>query len=943
MAITFNNLRNTDWLSGQQFRYYNVVAAGPTYTSRAIVSADIFTDTAVTGDYMLFGFQISPQQKFAGLSFHITTAMASTSHTITWEYQKTDTTFAALAGVTDNTTNFTVTGTGKTVTWTVPTDWGSGTAAINGFTGIFWARARISAAVAITEGGACGVTKLQYYDNAVSVEASHEYDSGTATAGTTTTLTDGGKAWVVDSLIMRIINIHTGTGSGQVFVVKKNTATVITLFDASTVALDSTSQYSILANFSDCYAADVAAGWGVVTKGINSNYSFNCYLMLFAAAFGDVQKNVEFGNDMGWFTAAAATSRYIHQFGWRCPKIYGLEAGIMGNSFLFHQTTNNDARYWGFFASSAFAYSYDNIYRNVITTSIDQNFLSAWFQFKCAATINDRVEGWRGTTFPTAASVTEVRAFDNHNGYGGIEQPQANFYSAKVYYPIVLSLFLSITATQTFRNIQMSPNNLKSFSDRFQGAFIQYFGGSSSVWNLIDLLGTRFRPLGDIYGSSTSVGEKTNSKKTIRLQVMDEYGNLLPNATVTIKDSPQSNVQKWVKFDLVDDYINVPNATANQAFGCTAFSVEAWVYSSTSGEGSIGRILDKIGASSAGYQIDDTTSSLRFRMYTGGVLRTSSALSLNTGYWHHVVGVYDGSTVRIYVDNNASSTGLATGTVNDDTGNTLYIGNRAATDATWDGWIRRVRIFRNVALSASDVSTLWNNGDYVYNQASPIAGCTGEYNFTEGTGTTVADTSGNGNTATFGGGSNAPTWVAPYSGITNTITTTTTGTLTEFLSAQTVTSAGTYSLTSQPTSATKLRVVISNFSDLLGSLAGHAILRIQGTDADSNIIEDVIIIEGIGNDTYFTKSEFLTVTASGLITKNWTGIMTIDRIGIIYPQTVTVEQWTDDADIRTVVADYNPISIKVSCPGFEPVTRKLRVYEPIDDVVSLTRSILEVR
>jgi hypothetical protein len=55
------------------------------------------------------------------------------------------------------------------------------------------------------------------------------YDSGTATAGAATTLTDSGKAWGTDVHIGRMVRITGGTGSGQVKNISNNTATVLTI------------------------------------------------------------------------------------------------------------------------------------------------------------------------------------------------------------------------------------------------------------------------------------------------------------------------------------------------------------------------------------------------------------------------------------------------------------------------------------------------------------------------------------------------------------------------------------------------------------------------------------------------------------------------------------------------------------------------------------------
>lgn len=67
--------------------------------------------------------------------------------------------------------------------------------------------------------------------------------TGTATAGSTTTLTDGNAAWGVNSWAGYTLTIDTGTGSGQTLIVVSNTATVLTF--ATATAPDNTSTYSL--------------------------------------------------------------------------------------------------------------------------------------------------------------------------------------------------------------------------------------------------------------------------------------------------------------------------------------------------------------------------------------------------------------------------------------------------------------------------------------------------------------------------------------------------------------------------------------------------------------------------------------------------------------------------------------------------------------------------
>jgi hypothetical protein len=73
-----------------------------------------------------------------------------------------------------------------------------------------------------------------------------QIDSGTATSGGASTLTDTGKSWTTDQHLGRVVKITAGTGSGQSKRISANTATQLTVESAWSTAPDATSQYKIV-------------------------------------------------------------------------------------------------------------------------------------------------------------------------------------------------------------------------------------------------------------------------------------------------------------------------------------------------------------------------------------------------------------------------------------------------------------------------------------------------------------------------------------------------------------------------------------------------------------------------------------------------------------------------------------------------------------------------
>ena len=79
-------------------------------------------------------------------------------------------------------------------------------------------------------------------------------DSGTASAGSASTLTDGTKSWVANAYAGQVLRITGGTGAGQVRNIVSNTGTVLTISSDSDLDFDTTpdatSTYSIIDGFS---------------------------------------------------------------------------------------------------------------------------------------------------------------------------------------------------------------------------------------------------------------------------------------------------------------------------------------------------------------------------------------------------------------------------------------------------------------------------------------------------------------------------------------------------------------------------------------------------------------------------------------------------------------------------------------------------------------------
>jgi Concanavalin A-like lectin/glucanases superfamily len=136
-----------------------------------------------------------------------------------------------------------------------------------------------------------------------------------------------------------------------------------------------------------------------------------------------------------------------------------------------------------------------------------------------------------------------------------------------------------------------------------------------------------------------------------------------------------------------------------------------------------------------------------------------STSSISTGTLYHVVGTYDGSTVKLYINGSLVISNSYSGTLFDCGYDWLagaYFPFGGTTpNGCYNGTITAIRLY-NAALSDEEVTEIYGNG-----LGLAIAGSAAEYligwwKFDEGSGATVADSSGYGNNGTL---VNSPNWV----------------------------------------------------------------------------------------------------------------------------------------------------------------------------------------
>ena len=113
------------------------------------------------------------------------------------------------------------------------------------------------------------------------------------------------------------------------------------------------------------------------------------------------------------------------------------------------------------------------------------------------------------------------------------------------------------------------------------------------------------------------------------------------------------------------------------------------------------------------------------------------------GEWHHLVATYDGSTMKLYVNGTLENSLSISGTVanSDVEEKAFWLGGQAGGDYHWDGTLDEVAIWGSV-LTATEIQTLYNNGDGIDARGTQPANMELYFNFEDNNAEDKADDGG---------------------------------------------------------------------------------------------------------------------------------------------------------------------------------------------------------
>ena len=163
------------------------------------------------------------------------------------------------------------------------------------------------------------------------------------------------------------------------------------------------------------------------------------------------------------------------------------------------------------------------------------------------------------------------------------------------------------------------------------------------------------------------------------------------------------------------DYVSISH---DSTLHPEALTLDIWVYrsdwSSSGNGGTLQTLISKAQQSGYGLYYDKNNSIIRFEIHSGGSWRTLNYNfgSLSSG-WHHFMGSYDGSTVKIYADGSLEGSLSHTGTIYYNYSQPVFIGAEADTGNTpessykFTGNVALTRLY-NKALSSDEITQNFN-------------------------------------------------------------------------------------------------------------------------------------------------------------------------------------------------------------------------------------------
>ena len=165
-----------------------------------------------------------------------------------------------------------------------------------------------------------------------------------------------------------------------------------------------------------------------------------------------------------------------------------------------------------------------------------------------------------------------------------------------------------------------------------------------------------------------------------------------------------------MEFNGTSDYINCGNPTALQITG--NLSISAWVKFDNATAASDWFVAkdDNGGGAGRSYMLNRlNTGKIRFAIQRSSLKSVQSSTVLSSDTWYHVVGVNDGTDLKVYINGSLDNTTAGDGGAIDNGNSDFTLGANEIPGGYLAGSLDQVAIF-DYALSGDDITTLYGSG-----------------------------------------------------------------------------------------------------------------------------------------------------------------------------------------------------------------------------------------
>jgi hypothetical protein len=219
-------------------------------------------------------------------------------------------------------------------------------------------------------------------------------------------------------------------------------------------------------------------------------------------------------------------------------------------------------------------------------------------------------------------------------------------------------------------------------------------GGGTGKYNASGVAGTTNTGGG---GGGTGLNSGTGAAGGSGIVIVSYPDIYAAAASTTGSPTVSTSGSGSVALNGSSQYLSFPNNTAFN-FGTGDFTVEGWVYpTSTSGTRPIVEIRTS-GSNSTGFALVSQSGATTVNVYTNSAFVGASTNSLTTNQWNHVALVRSGNTWTYWINGVSGGSFTNSSTQSDGATTGPKIGGSTTAGELWAGYLSNIRILKGTAL-----------------------------------------------------------------------------------------------------------------------------------------------------------------------------------------------------------------------------------------------------